>query len=178
MRRLTKIYLISLLLVGLAASACAMNLNRQLVAEPEKLSGSYTVVLVGGTFAADAERIAILDLEGDGYNFQPVTPEYRVKRVAGLTAATALAEAEKLFSPHCAYNGYRVRSLRLQDGVIVGYEAIPDYPPSLCEWGNTVTVGYKVGDSGEIKVYTNLMLPVDGGGSFDKVGGQVEKSTR
>ncbi len=178
MRALTRLYLLPLLLVGLAASACAVDLTRQLVAEPDMLPGTYTAILIGGTFAADADRVAILDLEGDGYSFQPVASDYRVKRIEGLSAAAALAEAVKLFSSHCAYNGYRIKSLKLSDGVFVGYEVTPDYPPSLCEWGNTVTVGYKVGAHGVIKVYTSLLLPVEGGGVIDKDRGLLEKSGR
>jgi len=179
MRRLTKLNFIPLLLLGLAAASCAaVDLTRQTVAEPEKLPGVFTAILIGGTFAADAERVAILDPVGDKYSFQPVTPAYRVKRIEGLTAAAGLSEAMKLFSSHCAYNGYRVRSLKLGDGSIVGYEITPDYPPALCEWGNTVTVGYDVEANGEIKVYTNLLLPTEEGGSLGKAGGPREKAVR
>jgi hypothetical protein len=178
MRTMVKYSVLLMLLFGLAAAACAVDLSRETVAEPGKLPGTYTAVLIGGTFAADAERVAIFDLEGDGYSFLPVTPPYRVKKVEGLTASAALAEAEKLFSSHCAYNGYRVKSLKLPDGAIVGYELTPDYPPALCEWGNTVTVSYDVGSKGVIKVYTGLLLPVDDGPTFGKNEGIGNKLRR
>jgi len=171
--------LVSLLLLVLTISGCAaVDLTRQIVAEPDKLPGTYTAILIGGTFAADADRVVILDLEGDRYTFQPVAPDYRIKRIEGLTAAAGVAEAVKFFSPHCAYNGYRVRSLKLPAGDIVGYEITPDYPSSLCEWGNTVTVGYDVKADGVIKVYTSLLLPTEEGSSQGNVGGDREKSGR
>jgi hypothetical protein len=152
------------LLLALVASACAVDLTRWTVDEPGKLPGLYTAVLIGGTYAADAERVAIFDLEGDGYSFRPVTAAYNFKKIEGVTATAGVSEAVRHFASHCAYNGYRVKSLALADGAVVGYEFTPDYPPSLCEWGNTVTVSYAVGPDGEIKVYTNLLLPEDNGG--------------
>ncbi|HSH12673.1 MAG TPA: hypothetical protein VLA15_02955, partial [Desulfurivibrionaceae bacterium] len=112
----------------------------------------------------------LFDREGDLYSFRPVTPDYRVKRVGGLTAPAALAEAERFLAGHCAYNGYRVKSLALASGATVGHEVVPDYPVALCEYGNVVTVSYIVGDDGEIKVYTTLLLPVGDGQPFDKLG--------
>ena len=178
MKKLSNWSLFLLLLAVPGLSGCAMALSRGTVAEPGRLPGTYTAVLIGGTFAADAERVVILDLEGDGYRFVPVASDYRFKRIEGLTAAAALGEAEKLFSSHCAYNGYRVKSLKLPGGTLVGYEVTPDYPAALCEWGNVVSVGYVVGKNGEIKVYTSLLQPVDGGGSFNKAGMELEKTVR
>ncbi len=155
------------LVLVLVSPAAAGGLVRAAVADAAKVPGTFTVVLVGGTFAADAERIAIFDLEGDRYHFHPVTSSYRVREIKGLKAPAALAAAVNLFSSHCAYNGYRVKSLKLTDGTLVGYELTPDYPPALCEWGNVVTVSYSVGADGEIKVYTWLQLPVEDDGFYD-----------
>ncbi len=178
MRRSTGLLMVLLLFLGLSLSSCTAGLNRQLVTAPDKLPGTYTAILIGGTFAADADRVVILDLEGDKYSFEPVTPPYRVKRIEGLSASAGVAEAVKFFSPHCAYNGYRVNSLRLPSGILVGYEITPDYPASLCEWGNTVTVSYKVGAKGAIKVYTNLLLPTEENESAVGRGLRMEKSGR
>lgn len=137
-------------------SVSAADLSRKDVAAPGEIPGVFTLILAGATYDNDPERVAILDLEGDGYSFQPVMTDYRVKKVAGLTAVAALPLAEKYFSLHCAYNGYRLKGLALPDGRIVGYELIPDLPAALCGYGNVVTVGYRLGDDGVIKVYTGV----------------------
>lgn len=167
---LFRIFLL-LLLGGAEAAAGSLELTRQPVELSPELPGLFTLLLIGEAgSSSDAERVALFDLEGDAFSFLPVTPEYRVKRLGGLTAPAALAEAEGFFKGHCAYNGYRVKNLVLSSGPKVGRELVPDYPVALCETGNIVSVGYVVGDDGVIKVYTSLVLPVGDGLSFDKAG--------
>jgi len=158
MRMITgTITLFLLLMAGVAAAAPGLARNE--VAVPGEIPGVYTLLLAGASYNNDPERVAILDLEGDAYTFQPVMPAYRYTKVPGLPAAAALIQAEKYLALHCAYNGYRLKSLALPDGKIVGYELIPDLPAALCEYGNVVTVAYGVGDDGVIKVYTHLVMP-------------------
>lgn len=172
MKILFRFFPLFLLLVAGAAAADAMELTSQPVAAPKELPGLFTLILIGeGGGSSDAERVALFDRDGDVYSFRPVTPAYRVKRLGGLTAPAALAEAQKFLAGHCAYNGYRVKSLALSGDVTpLGYELVPDYPVALCEYGNVVTVSYNVGDDNEIKVYTTLLLPVGDGQPFDKIG--------
>lgn len=171
MKILFRFFPLFLLLAAGVAAAEPMALTRQSVAAPKELPGLFTLILIGeGGGSSNAERVALFDREGDVYSFRPVTPAYRVNRLGGLTAPAALAEAERFLAGHCAYNGYRIKSLALADEAPVGYELVPDYPVALCEYGNVVTVSYIVGDDGEIKVYTTLLLPVGDGQPFDKVG--------
>lgn len=167
MKALSRLFMLFLLLIGSNAAAESLSLSRQPVEAPKELSGLFTLILIGEATGSDAERVALFDLEGDAISFSPVMPEYRFKRLGGLTAPAALIEAEKFFKGHCAYNGYRTKSLLLSTGVTVGLELVPDYPVALCETGNIVTVGYVVGADGAIKVYTNLILPVGDGLFFD-----------
>lgn len=151
--------------ICLALVGCSsFDLGREIVA-PKNVKGSYNLILVGGTFAADAERIAILDVETDGYSFRPVTGPGRVKNFQGMSGERALKKAEEFFSSHCAYNGFLVKEMKLPDGSFIGYELIPDYPASLCEDGNELRVSYGLGEDGEIKVYTWLLLKEEEGRS-------------
>lgn len=156
-----------LALVAGVPAAESLELTRQSITAPQELPGLCTLILIGEATGSDAERMAIFDLEGDAFSFRPVTPEYRVKRLGGLTVPAAVAEAEKFLKGHCAYNGYRSKSLVLSNGATVGQELVPDYPVALCESGNIVTVGYVVGADGVIKVYTRLILPIGDGLLFD-----------
>ncbi len=149
----------------LALVGCSsFNLGREIVA-PENVKGSYNLILVGGTFGADAERIAILDVETDGYSFRPVTGPGRVKNFSGMSGERALEKVEEFFSTHCAYNGFLVKEMKLPDGSFIGYELVPDYPVSLCEDGNELRVSYGLGKDGEIKVYTWLLFKEEQGRS-------------
>ncbi|NTV12652.1 MAG: hypothetical protein HGA96_01765 [Desulfobulbaceae bacterium] len=150
-------FLLFLLLAPGGTSAESLTLSRQPVAAPQELPGLFTLILIGDGSGNDPKRLAIFDLEGDAYSFRPVTPEYWVKRRGGLTVSAALAEAERFFAGHCAYNGYWLKSLALSIGATVGYELVPDYPAALCESGNLVTVGYQVGEAGVIKTYLSLI---------------------
>ena len=133
-------------------------LRRDIVTEPENISGSYDLILIGGAYADDPDRIAIYDIPGDGYEFKPVTEQYKVKWLSGLSAQIALEKTKEFFSEHCAYNGFISKELTLPAGGSIGYEMIPDYPTLFCEDGNEISVSYKSGDDGVIKVYTWLML--------------------
>lgn len=157
---------LTLIISCLLASGCApLTMERDLVTDRDSISGTYNLVQVGGTFGSDAERIVILDIEGDGYSFRPVTGPGRVKTFPGIKGADALQRAEEFFASHCAYRDYQIRKLTLPDNGLIGYELTPYYPTALCEDGNEVTVSYGRGDDGEIKVYTWLLLNVDHGGS-------------
>lgn len=158
MRMLIRFVLLFLLLSAGVATV-AHGLTRSEVAAPGEIPGVFTMLLTGASYDNDPERAAILDLEGDGYTFQPVMPPYQFKKLTGLTAPAALPQAEKFLALHCAYNGYRLKGLTLSDGKIVGYELVPDLPAALCEYGNVVIVGYQVEADGVIKVYTSLALP-------------------
>ena len=160
-----KNYLPVLFSILLLTAACStLNLGQNIVA-PETITGTYNLIAVGGTFAADAERVVILDVETDDYSFRPVTGPGRVKNFPGLSAAEALKKAEEFFATNCAYNGFLVREMKLPSGNFIGYEITPDYPTALCEDGNEIRVSYGMGEDGEIKVYTWLLLKVDDGGS-------------
>ena len=59
-----------LLLLANAVSAATLEVSRRPVAAPESLPGLYTLILIGeGGGSSDAERVAILDQEGDGLSF-------------------------------------------------------------------------------------------------------------
>lgn len=149
---------LSLMLAGCVGVSESAKLKRQPTETPKELPGLFTLLLIGDGSGNDALRMAIFDTEGDDYSFRPVVPEYWVKRQGGLSAPVALAEAERFFAGHCAYNGYRVKSLVLSTGVTVGNELIPDYPVIKCASGNEMTVGYVVGSDNVIKVFMSPLL--------------------
>lgn len=139
-------------------------LSQNVLPEPEKITGTYDLIMIGGAYSDDPDRIVIFDIPGDGYEFEPITEPYRIKRTPALSAQAALEKTREFFSEHCAYNGFLTRELTLPAGGSVGYELVPDYPTLLCEKGNEISVSYGKEDNGTIKVYTWLMLREDDDG--------------
>lgn len=165
-----RIYLLVITVCWLMASGCAsLQMERQIITDRSSISGRYNLIQIGGTFGNDAERVVILDIEGDRYSFWPVTGPGRVKTFPGVEGSAALQQAEQFFADHCAYRNYQIRKLTLPGGGIVGYELTPDYPTFLCADGNETLISYVRGDDSQIKVYTRLLLKIgdDRDGKFD-----------
>jgi len=150
-----------LVILAFLTTSClttSSGLRRDLLPEPEKLDGTYDLILIGGAYPDDPERIIIYDIPGDGYEFQPVTEKYKIKRISALSAQAALKKTREFFSEHCAYNGFVTKELVLVSNGSIGYELVPDYPTILCERGNEVTVSYSRENNGVIKVSTWLVF--------------------
>lgn len=158
-----KKYSIILIACFVLAGCATLKMERVNVPDPAVIDGTYNMIIIGGTFVDDAERVVILDNINDNSTFRPVTLSENIKVVEGLTGAEALQRAEVFFEEHCAYNGYSMKKLNLPEGAFVGYELIPDYPFALCENGNILQVSYGQGNDGEIKVYTWLLLKKETG---------------
>jgi len=146
-------------------------MQRDLVTDKESITGTFNMIQVGGTFGSDAERLVILDIEDDGYTFDPITGPGRVKNFPGTDAQEALRKTEQFFSDHCAYNGYLVHKLIIRENnQTVGYDIEPYYTAVFCKDANEILVSYGSPVDGVIKVYTSLLLKVNDGGSGPMIG--------
>jgi len=125
---------ISLLLVPVVVlmliGACAP--RQGLRTEPAALagmSGSYSLILFGCRYLDDPETVAILDREGDGYRFEPFSPEFNYRIEKGLSAETALERARRFIDCHTSFQSERLSSVSDEKGVVLGYELRPLYFP-------------------------------------------------
>lgn len=90
---------------------------------------NFTLILYGANHSDDLKTIAILDKEGDGYEFEPYAPEFEYKTKKHLPAQEALSEAGKFVSWHHSFQDIRLSKLLDKNGSVTGYEVRPLYYP-------------------------------------------------
>ena len=135
-----------------------------LIPEPLKdgksIQGTFTLILYGANHSNDLETIAILDREGDGYDFEPFAPEfvYRIKK--NLPANEALSEAEKFVGWHHSFRSAIISKIRDENGSLLGYEVRPLYYP--LDFGSSDILDVTYFKSGnKIIVKIKLIEPVE-----------------
>jgi hypothetical protein len=114
-------------------SSCAGMSGRSLrttpVDDPTAISGNYTLIVIGGTHGEDVKNIAVLDLEGDSFTFQPYVSEYDYYKQENLEAQEALKRAVHAVRWYHAFSRTKIRSIVDDAGKIIGYEIRPLYRP-------------------------------------------------
>ena len=145
--------LVCILVLAFLGSCATDRFIRTEPSEYKELAGSFTLILYGSRHSNDIETVAILDIEGDGYSFEPYAPEfdYRIKK--GVHAKEAFKEAEHFVSWHSSF--YRTQLSRIIDekGVTIGYELRPLYRPLTFGVSDVLDVDYiKRGDKVIVKI--------------------------
>jgi hypothetical protein len=88
----------------------------------------YSLILYGARHGNDLESLAILDIEGDEYTFEPYAPEFDYKVEKGMDSSAAIKRAEGFVSWHPLF--YRSELKRIiYSGRVIGYELRPLYDP-------------------------------------------------
>jgi hypothetical protein len=130
-------------------------------AKASDITGTYTLILYGGNYSDDLETIAILDREGDQYNFEPYTPDfdYRIKK--GVPAEEALKEAEKFVSFHNSFWRSQISRIIDNKGNTIGYEVRPLYQPFTFGVSDVLDVYYWLREGGRVKVLIRLTQSVE-----------------
>jgi len=151
--------LILILFVFSSSFAIAINL-KTIEASNEEVKGAFTLILYGGRDMNDIEKLAILDLEGDKYTFEPYAPEfdYRIKK--SLAEKEALEMAHEFVSSHNAF--YRSQLSRIIDdkGNTIGYELRPLYMPFIYGVSDVLDVYYSL--KGEkVRAYIRIIPSVE-----------------
>jgi hypothetical protein len=159
--RLFLLALLTLTFTSLDATHKSFAFDRPLKTEaagPAEIKGTFTLILYGARFPDDLETLAILDIEGDGYYFDPFAPDFDFKLKKGIPAKQALAEAEKFVSFHRSF--WRLQLSRILDpkGNIIGYELRPLYNQFVYGRSDVMDVYYWLKEEGRIKV-TVMLIP-------------------
>lgn len=147
-----------LLLLTTVSSAHAKNLKTEEV-KADEVTGTFTLILYGGRHSNDLETIAILDKEGDQYEFEPYAPEFDYKMKKGVSAGDALNEANKFVSFHNAFWRSQLSRVLDEKGNIIGFELRPLYHPFVHGRDDLLEVYYKVKD-GKVIAYIKLIPEV------------------
>src|SRR5512137_1894744 len=88
---------------------------------PQDVQGTFTLILHGARHSDDLQTLAVLDREGDAYEFKVFAPDfdYRVKK--GVPAREALEEALQFVGFHSSFHRSRVSRILDPQGRTVGY---------------------------------------------------------
>ncbi|MBI5204023.1 MAG: hypothetical protein HZA11_03805 [Nitrospirae bacterium] len=157
------------LLIFLFAAASGITASPSFAAEtalktrPAKaadITGVFTLILYGGRHSSDIETIAVFDLEGDRYTFEPYAPEfdYRIKK--GLSVKEALHDAETFISRHRSFRSAQLRRIMDRKGKTIGYELRPLYLPLDFGVSDVLDVTYWLRE-GKVKVVIKLLHSVE-----------------
>ncbi|TAN39702.1 MAG: hypothetical protein EPN25_10370 [Nitrospirae bacterium] len=130
-------------IVAAALSGCATGqyLKTEEVLSPE-LSGTYTLILHGGRYAADFQNVAILDREGDSFSIGIYAPVFDYKVRSGLPADRAIEEAEKFVRFHYAARSSQWKKILGTDNSLIGYEVRPLYEPLETGYPDILDITY------------------------------------
>ncbi|HWR90289.1 MAG TPA: hypothetical protein VN260_08520 [Dissulfurispiraceae bacterium] len=100
---------------------------RTYAAQESEVTGTYTLILYGGGYSGDIKTVAILDLEGDGYTFDPYAPDFDYRVIKGLTGQDALKKAEGFVRSHYAFRNSYLSKVVSRQGKTIGFELRPLY---------------------------------------------------
>jgi hypothetical protein len=134
---------------------------KTLEASPSEIKGIFTLILYGGNYSDDMETIAILDMEGDRYNFEVFAPDFDYRLTKGVPAEKALRIAEKFVGFHPAFWRTQLSKILDREGNIIGFELRPLYRPEAFGLSDILEVNYWPKDDGKIKVTIRLVSPVE-----------------
>lgn len=139
--------LLAVLCIAFLNSCSTSNYLKTEGVKDADIKGSFTLILYGGRHLNDIETIAILDIEGDQYIFEPYAPEFDYKIKRGIPAKEALEEAERFVSWHSSF--YRIQLSKILDDKdnVIGYELRPLYQPLAFGVSDVLDVDYRIKDS-------------------------------
>jgi len=146
-----RITFIATFLMLLSYGCVFLSVKERFTPEPLKdtkdIRGTFRVILYGANHLNDLETIAILDREGDQYEFEPYAPEfvYRIKK--NLPANEALSEAEKFVGWHPSFRNVMVSRISDEKGFLLGYEVRPLYYPLDFGFSDILEVDYFKSDN-------------------------------
>ncbi len=110
----------------------------------KNVQGTFTLILYGANHANDIATLALLDYEGDGYEFEPFAPEFSYRTKKHFPAAGAFSEAEKFVSWHNSFHSINLSKILDDKGNVMGYEIRPLYDPIAFGVFNVMDVYYKI----------------------------------
>jgi hypothetical protein len=139
--------LVALMLL-LSVNSCAPGRQaRTLESTPGEIQGTYTLLLYGGRYSDDLETLAILDREGDAYEFIIYAPEFDYLTKHDIPGKEALKEADEFVSFHHSFHRSILSRIVEAGGNTIGFEVRPLYYPIDVGFSDVIDVTYLIKDN-------------------------------
>jgi hypothetical protein len=139
------IQLFAICAVSMILSACATgNYLRTEESSSIEMKKTYSLILYGGRFSDDMETLAILDKEGDKYEFIVYAPDYDYRIKRKVPGKKALEEAEKFVRFHHSFRRSLLSRILDHSGATIGYEVKPLYFPVDAGFSDVIDVYYSI----------------------------------
>lgn len=153
----TKALCMAMLVLALMGCVTGKRLTPVQLDGPSEIEGTYTVYLYSISQYPSLEgnvlvrgAVAILDLEGDGYEFSLEAPKYDYGMVKGLSAEQAVRSALYFLGRHYGSGVLPFYGRIEVDGKAIGYEMRAPLKPWLYR-RDTVDVEYFVARGGKVR---------------------------
>ncbi len=129
-------------------------------AKKEDIKGVFRLILYGGRNMNDIERLAILDIEGDRYTFEPFAPDFDYRIKDGVTEKEAIDDSYNFISSHNAFHHVQLSKILDFNGNIIGFELRPLYIPFVFGVSDVLEVYYSL--KGEkVRAYIRIIPSVE-----------------
>jgi hypothetical protein len=160
MQKFSKIFaffvLVTTTLYTLSSCVGGKHLRVKTFEDTEKISGIFNVILYGANHLNDLETIAILDLDGDGYEFTPYAPEFNYSVIKNLRGKEAMEGALHFISSHHSFHSSQIKMIFDERGNTLGYEFRPLYLTVVYGFSDILEVDYWLMEDNRIKVTIRL----------------------
>jgi hypothetical protein len=161
--------------LAISAYACTLshfaNLERETIKDEKTIRGNFSLILYDSGHVEGIEKIALMDLEGDEYVFEPHAPEFDFSNKPHLTDEEALKEAINFVSRHSSFMSTQISRITDKHGRALGYEVRPLYMPITFGVSDVLDVDYFVKEK-KVVVFIRVKPLVEK--SFDGDGNDKE----
>jgi hypothetical protein len=138
----------TVLFFSIAVSSCAPSFFlKTSSAQPEEITGTYTLILYGARYSNDIEDVAVLAKEGTGYAFEVYAPEFDYTVRKNVPSQEALETAQQFVGFHYAFRRSQLSAILDNKGALIGYEVRPLYSPLDFGYTDVLDIVYTLRDN-------------------------------
>ena len=153
--RLITCALMSLILLAITFSCATGNHLRTAKVSESDISGVFTVMFFGSTYMNDPKTVAVFDLEGDQYTFEPYARDDEFVIERGMPAREAVKKAQLFVGQHSFYFDSYIRNISDENGRVIGYELRPLYHSRAYGRSDILSVHYRI-KADKVNVFVDI----------------------
>jgi hypothetical protein len=155
-------FLSTVIFIVFFLTGCASEIYlRTETAGPSDVAVTFNVILYGNRYADDIENVAILDVSGDRYTFEPFAPSFDFSIVEDVPAKEAFEIAERFVSSHPDVWQTQVGQILDLENRIIGYEVRPLYSPVVHGIADVMDVDYWLRPEGTVRITIRLKPQIE-----------------